>query len=108
MCLAVPARILAIQDRQAEIDLGGLRRTVSLWLTPEARVGDYVYIHAGYAISVLDAEEAEESLRLLDELAASYEVAELFRSAGDAPAVDAASPLLGAIVSPLAGLELVK
>jgi hydrogenase expression/formation protein HypC len=107
MCLAVPARILSITDREAEIDLGGLRHTVSLWLTPEAQVGDYVYIHAGYAISVLDAEEAEETLRLLSELSASYEADELFRSAGDdAPSPGTASSTQPVVVNPLAGLEL--
>jgi len=106
MCLAVPARVLSIQDREAEIDLGGVQRMVSLWLTPEARVGDYVYIHAGYAISVLDAAEAAESLRLLGELAASYAVEDLFRSAGDdAPVVDAAGPPVTSVVNPLLGLE---
>ncbi|MBU0490625.1 MAG: HypC/HybG/HupF family hydrogenase formation chaperone [Chloroflexi bacterium] len=105
MCLAVPARILSIQDREAEIDLGGVQRTVSLWLTPDAQVGNYVYIHAGYAISVLDAEEAQESLRLLDELAASYEVEELFRSAGDnAPPITVTGPP-PTLTGPLAGLE---
>ena len=105
MCLAVPARILSIQEREAEVELGGVRRTVSLWLTPEAQVGQYVYVHTGYAISVLDADEAEETLRLLGDLAASYAAEELFRSTGDA-----AFPLETAFeaparVSPLAGLE---
>jgi hydrogenase expression/formation protein HypC len=108
MCLAVPARVLSIWDREAEVELGGVHRTVSLWLTPEAQVGDYVYIHAGYAISVLDAEEAEETLRLLGELSASYEAEELFRSAGDStPSPDTASSIQPVVVNPLAGLELV-
>ena len=85
MCLAVPARIESIDGQQAEVDVGGVRRTIGLWLTPEARVGDYVYLHAGYAISVLDEAEAQESLRLLRELAETYPVDELFYSAGDLP-----------------------
>ena len=48
--------------------LGGMRRMVSLALTPEAKPGDYVLIHAGYAIGTLDEKEAEETLRLLDEM----------------------------------------
>jgi hydrogenase expression/formation protein HypC len=64
MCLAIPALIKSIEDKEAEADIGGIIRRISLWLTPEAKVGDYVLIHAGYAINVLDQEEAEETLRL--------------------------------------------
>ena len=85
MCLAVPARIESIDGQQAKVDIGGVRRTIGLWLTPEATVGDYVYLHAGYAISILDEEEALESLRLLRELAETYPVDELFYSTGDQP-----------------------
>ena len=53
----------------AEADLGGVATRVSLLFTPEAKVGDYVVMHAGYAISVLDREEAEETLRLLKTIA---------------------------------------
>lgn len=69
MCLAIPARIKSIQGEMAEVELGGVARRVSLVFTPEARVGDYVIVHTGYAISVLDEEEAQESLRLWEELA---------------------------------------
>jgi len=70
MCLAVPVLIKSIDGREAEAEIGGVSRRVSLWLTPEARVGNYVLLHTGYAISVLDQEEAEETLRLLEEIAA--------------------------------------
>jgi len=70
MCLAVPVLIKSIDGREAEAEIGGVSRRVSLWLTPEAKVGDYVLLHTGYAISVLDQEEAEETLRLLEEIAA--------------------------------------
>jgi hydrogenase expression/formation protein HypC len=83
MCLAVPARIESIDGQQAEVDVGGVRRSIGLWLTPEASVGDYVYLHAGYAISVLDEEEAQESLRLLRELAETYPLDQLFYSTDD-------------------------
>lgn len=86
MCLAIPARIESIDGQQAEVDVGGVRRTIGLWLTPEARVGDYVYLHAGYAISILDEAEAQESLRLLRELAETYPDEELFYVTGDTPA----------------------
>lgn len=72
MCLALPARVLHLQpDHRAVVDLGGVHQTVSLELTPEARVGDYVVIHVGYAIGLLDADEAERTLALLAELEAS-------------------------------------
>jgi hydrogenase expression/formation protein HypC len=70
MCLAVPVLIKSIDGREAEAEIGGVSRRVSLWLTPEAEVGDYVLVHTGYAINVLDQEEAEETIRLLEEIAA--------------------------------------
>jgi hydrogenase expression/formation protein HypC len=70
MCLAIPALIKSIEDKEAESEIGGITRNISLWLTPEAKVGDYVLIHAGYAISILDQEEAEETLKLFEEMAA--------------------------------------
>ena len=73
MCLAIPALIKHIEDKEAEVNIAGITRRISLWLTPEARVGDYALIHTGYAINILDREEAEETLRLLAEIA---EVAE--------------------------------
>ena len=69
MCLAIPALIKHIEDREAEAEIGGISRRISLWLTPEAKVGDYVLVHTGYAINILDQEEAEETLRLLREIA---------------------------------------
>ena len=72
MCLALPARIVELQPPdQAVVDLGGVRKNVSVALTPEAGVGDYVIVHVGHAIGVLDAEEAEKTLALFAELAAS-------------------------------------
>ena len=68
MCLAVPARIVTIEGTTAEIEIGGARRRVGLQLVPEAQVGDYVLVHTGFAINVLDPDEAAESLRLFREL----------------------------------------
>jgi len=68
MCLAIPALIKSIEGHQAEADIEGVTRQVSLQLTPEAKVGDYVLLHTGYAISVIDPAEAEETLKLLREL----------------------------------------
>jgi hydrogenase expression/formation protein HypC len=68
MCLAIPALIKSIKGYQAEVDIEGVTRDASLQLTPEAKVGDYVLLHTGYAISVIDPAEAEETLKLLREL----------------------------------------
>jgi hydrogenase expression/formation protein HypC len=68
MCLAIPALITSIDGYQGEVDIDGVSRQVSLQLTPEAKAGDYVLLHTGYAISVLDQAEAEETLKLLKEL----------------------------------------
>ena len=68
MCLAIPALIKTINGQQAEVDIEGVTRGVSLQLTPEARVGDYVLLHTGYAISIIDEAEAEETMKLLKEL----------------------------------------
>lgn len=73
MCLAVPARIEKISGAEAEVDMGGITRKASLMLTPGAQVGDYVLLHAGFAISIVDETEAEETLRLLTEISQSME-----------------------------------
>jgi len=69
MCLAVPALITRIEGKEAEAEIGGITRRISLWLTPEAKVGDYVLLHTGYAINIIDQQEAEETLRLFEEIA---------------------------------------
>jgi hydrogenase expression/formation protein HypC len=72
MCLALPARIVALQpDDQAVVELGGVRKSVSVALTPGVAVGDYVIVHVGHAIGVVDPAEAARSLALFAELAAS-------------------------------------
>ena len=68
MCLAVPAQVISLAGQEAEVDFGGVRRRISVVLTPEVRVGDYVLIHTGFAIQVLDEDEARETLRLFQEL----------------------------------------
>ncbi|MHB0981044.1 MAG: HypC/HybG/HupF family hydrogenase formation chaperone [Thermoleophilia bacterium] len=67
MCLAVPARIVSVNGIMGVIDLEGVRREVSLILCPEAEVGQYALVHAGFAISVIDEEEARLSLETFDE-----------------------------------------
>jgi hydrogenase expression/formation protein HypC len=85
MCLAVPARIMEIRGTDADVEVGGVGRTISLMLTPEARVGDYVYVHTGFAIGVLDEAEALESLRLLASLAETYSAEELYLTSSSRP-----------------------
>jgi len=69
MCLAIPALIKLIEGKEAEVEIGGITRRISLWLTPEAKVGDYALLHTGYAINILDQEEARQTLRWLEEIA---------------------------------------
>lgn len=68
MCLAIPVRIKSIDGTEAEVEIGGITRKTSLMLTPEAKVGDYVLLHAGYAINILDQAEAEETLAIFAEM----------------------------------------
>jgi hydrogenase expression/formation protein HypC len=67
MCLAVPAEVTSIDGNTAKVDFGGVMRPVNISLV-NAKIGDYVIVHAGYAIEVLDREEAEKTLQLFREL----------------------------------------
>ncbi|MGB6838264.1 MAG: HypC/HybG/HupF family hydrogenase formation chaperone [Dehalococcoidia bacterium] len=69
MCLAIPARLFQIEGERGLVELAGVVREVSLMLLPEARIGDYLLIHAGYALQRLDEADAQETLRLLEEVA---------------------------------------
>ena len=73
MCLAVPVKVLQIDGLKASVELGGLVRQASIMLVPDTKVGDYVLLHAGFAIQKLDEREAEETLRLFTELAEGME-----------------------------------
>jgi len=73
MCLAVPGRILTVDDgdplvRSGRVEFGGLVKEVSLALLPEARVGDYVLVHVGMALSIVDEDEARRVFELLREM----------------------------------------
>ena len=81
MCLAVPGQIQSIQNpwpdqtdsflyRSGQVSFGGITKTISLAYVPEAKVGDYVIVHVGFAIAVLDSKEAEKSLEDLSQLEA--------------------------------------
>ncbi len=67
MCLAIPARIISIEGIKGVIDLEGVRREISLILCPEAQVGEYALVHAGFAISVIDEEQAQLGLETFEE-----------------------------------------
>jgi len=74
MCLAVPVRVVSIEGDEAETEIAGVRRRVSIALTPEVKVGDYVLLHTGYAMGIVDEAEAKETLKLLEEIASLSEV----------------------------------
>jgi hydrogenase expression/formation protein HypC len=74
MCLAVPAKVLGVDENalgvtMGTVDFGGVTKGVCLACVPDVEVGDYVMVHAGFAISKVDEAEAEETFRLLAELA---------------------------------------
>ena len=66
MCLAIPGKIETLDsDNLATVDIMGVSRSVSVDLTPNAQVGDYVLVHAGFAIEIVDAEYAQETIDLI-------------------------------------------
>ncbi len=69
MCLAIPARIESIEGERATVNLAGTKADVVVTLTPEAGVGDWVLIHAGYAITIVTEEDARETFALLRQIA---------------------------------------
>ena len=87
MCLAIPLRVKSVEGTMAEVELGGVLRQVSLMLTPDAKVGDWVLVHTGFAINVLDEKEAQETLALFAEIeeAAQREEEELAAAASQCP-----------------------
>lgn len=74
MCLAVPVRVTSIKGDEAETEVSGVRRRISIALTPAVKVGDYVLVHTGFSIGVVDETEAQETLKLLEEMANLSEV----------------------------------
>ncbi|MGK7888120.1 MAG: HypC/HybG/HupF family hydrogenase formation chaperone [Leptolyngbyaceae cyanobacterium] len=84
MCLSVPGQLISINDRSdrpndanlwrtGNVSFGGVVKEISLAYVPEAKVGDYVIVHVGFALSIVDQEEAEETLSYLDKLELSLE-----------------------------------
>jgi hydrogenase expression/formation protein HypC len=74
MCLAIPGKVVSIDEsnglRVGRIQFGGIIRQASLDFVPEAQVNDYVMVHVGFAISLVDAQEAERTYQLLEEMGA--------------------------------------
>jgi len=69
MCLAIPAKIIGIENEMGTIDMDGTQREVSLLLIEDAKIGDYVFVHAGFAIHKIDETEAMQSLKVLRDMA---------------------------------------
>lgn len=75
MCLAIPAEVIEIQENDlAVVEAGGAKKRISLSLVDDARVGDYVLVHAGFAIEIVDEQEAKKTMELFEELARLDEV----------------------------------
>jgi hydrogenase expression/formation protein HypC len=68
MCLAVPMLVISVQGDEAEVESGGTTYKASIRLTPEVKVGEYVLLHTGYAISVVEKEEAEQTIALFQQI----------------------------------------
>ncbi len=69
MCLAVPMQVISKNDAAGVAEIGGVKKDISFLMLPEADVGDYVIVHAGFAIQKLNQEEAEERLKLFRQMA---------------------------------------
>jgi hydrogenase expression/formation protein HypC len=76
MCLGIPAQIVELVDPEAGIakaEISGVRRNISVALCPEAKVGDWVLVHVGFALATMDEQQARETLELLEQMGAAYE-----------------------------------
>lgn len=69
MCLAIPTKIVAIEGERAIGEVGGVQREISIVMTPGVKAGDYVIVHAGFAIQVLDKTAAEETRAIFEQMA---------------------------------------
>ena len=68
MCLALPGKVKSISAGSAEVDFSGIKRKISTALVPKVKKGDYVIVHAGFAIQILDKKNAKETIKLFEEL----------------------------------------
>jgi hydrogenase expression/formation protein HypC len=86
MCLAIPGKIVEIVDPEnhiAKVNVGGVKRNVNVGMLDDVIVGDYVLVHVGFAMSKVDEREAEETLRLLQELGSYEEEFDQFKTSLD-------------------------
>ena len=90
MCLAIPGRVVRIESdadpvlRVATVDFTGITKTISLSLTPEAKLGDYVLVHVGFALTVISEDEAEKTLAFLRSMTAPDEITRELQGEGEA------------------------
>ena len=68
MCLAIPMKLLERKDQSGTVEFGGAKKEIMLTLTPDAKIGEYVIVHAGYALEVINEQEAQRTLDLLREM----------------------------------------
>jgi hydrogenase expression/formation protein HypC len=68
MCLGIPMKIVEVKGGKGVAEIGGIQREIGLTLTPEVKAGDYVIVHAGFAIGILDETEAKKTLKLIQEV----------------------------------------
>jgi hydrogenase expression/formation protein HypC len=68
MCLGIIARIVQIDGQKADVEFDGVTQSISLAMTPEAKVGEYVMVHAGFAISIIEQKQAAENMELFKEI----------------------------------------
>ena len=84
MCLAIPSRIVRIDDLMAIVDVYGARREINLMLLSDnAEIGDYVLVHAGFAIQKVEREAAQDALRVISTIIEEVEREDLSRAPGD-------------------------
>jgi len=68
MCLGVTARVVKIDGKKADVEFDGVIQTISIAMTPEVKIGEYVMLHAGFAISIIDQQQAEETIEIFMEI----------------------------------------
>ncbi len=73
MCLAVPAKVVEIKGENGVVNLGGIKKEIMFTFTPEAKIGDWVLMHTGFALNIISEEDALETLKLFEELEESYD-----------------------------------
>lgn len=80
MCLAIPGKIIAITEeldttfRKGKVSFGGILKEINLFMVPEARIGDYVLVHVGVAINIVDEEEAQKTFNYLKQMGEVEEI----------------------------------